>query len=117
MAIFTLEEAQSLVPEVKETTEYYRRQVADLKTRAEDTDSDERRRELVQQLNYKLSSWVEEMNGLGATVKGAWDVDFDSGDGIFYCWSHGDGELKYFHRYDQSCEERSPLENLKGSRF
>lgn len=117
MAIFTLEEVQSLLPEVRETTEYYRREVTELKTQAEETDSENRRRELIQQLNYKLSSWVEEMNGIGATVKGAWNVDFDSGDRIFYCWSYGDGELNYFHRYDRDCDERQPLDDLKGSRF
>jgi hypothetical protein len=49
---------------------------------------------------------------LGVLVKGMWLVDFDSGDGIYYCWQHPEPTIEYFHDYGSGFAGRRPLGRL-----
>jgi len=42
-----------------------------------------------------------------------WLVDFDSGDGIYYCWRHPEASLEYFHEYGAGFAGRRPLGGFK----
>ncbi|MFB6355775.1 MAG: DUF2203 domain-containing protein [bacterium] len=113
MAIFTLEEARATLPEVREITEHYYNQIVELKEQFNKTESEQRKKDLIQEINYVFSSWADEIHTLGAQVKGPWLVDFDSGDGIFYCWKYGEDDIQFFHRYETGFEGRRPLDKLK----
>jgi hypothetical protein len=53
-----------------------------------------------QEIARAVSGWIRAMEALGVQVKGAWLVDFDSGDGC-YCWRWPEERLDYFHGYDE----------------
>ena len=93
---FTLEEARALMPRVQELTaeavERYARLPGDL---------EDARLEVVQQ-------WAEELQLLGAEIKGLWLVDFDSGAG-YYCWKYPEPGLSHFHSYEEGFAGRLPL--------
>ena len=56
-----------------------------------------------------LHDWASSILQLGVDVKGLWLVDFDSGDGIYYCWQHPEEKLEYFHDYDSGFAGRRSL--------
>jgi hypothetical protein len=96
--IFTYEEAAALLPEVQRITD---EAVEALDQIADDADSSEHQR--------IVSSWAETLMGLGIEVKGLWLVDFDNGSG-YYCWSHPEPSLQYYHGYDDGFRGRVKLQ-------
>ncbi len=94
--IFTLEEARALMPQVRERTNEAVEQYARLSGDLEDA-----RMEIVR-------AWAEEMQALGAEIKGLWLVDFDSGAG-YYCWKYPEVSLNHFHSYEEGFGGRLPL--------
>ena len=97
--IFTLEEARSLLPKVKELTSDAVFKFARL---AESEESDDERQGVV-------GEWAREILALGAEIKGLWLVDFDSGAG-YYCWKYPEPSLEYFHGYEEGFAGRLPLQ-------
>jgi hypothetical protein len=67
------------------------------------------RREAERRAARRLSRWVREMEALGAEVKGAWLVDFDTGAG-YYCWKWPEPELGHFHGYEDGFAGRVPIQ-------
>jgi hypothetical protein len=89
---FTFEEAKKLLPAVRERT---RRALGKIEALEEEgTRADGPEAEGI------LSAWAREMEELGIDVKGAWLVDFDSGDG-YWCWRWPEETLDYSHGYDE----------------
>ncbi|MDQ5857073.1 MAG: DUF2203 family protein [Acidobacteriota bacterium] len=97
--IFTLDEARTLLPKVKELTSDAVFKFARL---AEDEDNENERQGVV-------GEWAREVLALGAEIKGLWLVDFDSGAG-YYCWKYPEGSLEYFHGYEEGFAGRLPLQ-------
>jgi regulator of sirC expression with transglutaminase-like and TPR domain len=97
--IFTLEEARSLLPKVKEITSEAVFKFARL---AEAEETEEERQGVV-------GAWAREILALGAEIKGLWLVDFDSGAG-YYCWKYPETSLEYFHDYEEGFAGRLPLQ-------
>lgn len=97
--IFTLEEARTLLPKVKELTSDAVFKFARL---AETEESEEERQTVV-------GEWAREILALGAEIKGLWLVDFDSGAG-YYCWKYPEASLEYFHGYEEGFAGRLPLQ-------
>jgi regulator of sirC expression with transglutaminase-like and TPR domain len=97
--IFTLEEARSLLPKVKELTSDAVFKFARL---AEAEESDDEQQGVV-------GEWAREILALGAEIKGLWLVDFDSGAG-YYCWKYPEPSLEYFHGYEEGFAGRLPLQ-------
>jgi hypothetical protein len=97
--IFTLEEARTLLPKVKELTSDAVFKFARL---AETEESEEERQTVV-------GEWTREILALGAEIKGLWLVDFDSGAG-YYCWKYPEASLEYFHGYEEGFAGRLPLQ-------
>jgi hypothetical protein len=109
MAIFTLEEARTLLPRVKEVTQHYYDLVEELRESMHDPDDGAEIRRLEKRINAEFQKWVAELNGLGVEVKGLWVADFDSGDGYYYCWQLGEDDIEHFHRYETGFAGRRPI--------
>ena len=97
--LFTLEEARTLLPRVKEITSDAVFKFARL---AETEESEDERQAVV-------GDWAREILALGAEIKGLWLVDFDSGAG-YYCWKYPEASLEYFHGYEEGFAGRLPLQ-------
>ena len=96
--IFTYEEAAALLPEVQRVTD---EAVEALDQLADDANSSEYQK--------IVSTWAETLIDLGIEVKGLWLVDFDNGSG-YYCWSHPEPSLQYFHGYEDGFRGRVKLQ-------
>lgn len=107
--IFTLREAQALLPQVRDITNAAVTRAEKLTARIEDMAPNNERMQLETQYNALVRGWAEQVIELGCEVKGLWLVDFDSGDGLYYCWHHPEDSLEYFHDYDAGFSGRRPL--------
>jgi regulator of sirC expression with transglutaminase-like and TPR domain len=97
--IFTLQQARSVLPKVKEVTSEAVFKFA----RLSEGDETENERQGV------VGEWAREILSLGAEIKGLWLVDFDSGAG-YYCWKYPEVALEYFHGYEEGFAGRLPLQ-------
>lgn len=111
--IFTLREAMDLLPRVQEITRDAVECTDEIAARLQSTDDARQREPLEQQYNSAVQDWAESILELGVEVKGLWLVDFDSGDGIYYCWRHPEPSLEYFHEYEAGFAGRRPLGDFK----
>jgi hypothetical protein len=96
--VFSYEEAAALLPEVQRLTEAAVEAVEEV---ADDANSSEYQK--------IVSGWADSLLELGLEVKGLWLVDFDNGSG-YYCWSHPEPSLQYFHGYDDGFRGRVKLQ-------
>lgn len=105
--VFTLEEANLLLPDVRERTRRAIEAVAGLPASGpgEPVDAQAVRAEAAR----ILGAWVAGMVELGLEVKGPWLVDFDSGAG-FYCWTWPEESIQFFHGYDEGFTRRVRLQ-------
>ncbi len=105
---WTLEGARAVFPDVRIRTERAVKAVdalfAGRPEVALETDA-----ELRQQVEAVVSSWVREMEALGADIKGLWLVDFDNGSGYF-CWKWPEEELCHFHTYEEGFAGRARIQ-------
>ena len=109
MAIFTLEEARSLLPQVKEITQHSYDIVEGLQAQLESTEHPREVRRLEAQVHEALQRWAAAVKELGVDVKGLWLADFDYGDGYYYCWQLGEDDIEHFHRYETGFAGRRPI--------
>ena len=112
MAIFTLEEARMLLPQVKDITQHYHDLVEAQRDALVDPNDTAEVARVEQHMNELLQEWASALNGLGVDVKGLWLADFDSGDGYYYCWKLGEADIEHFHRYETGFAGRRPIELL-----
>ena len=110
--IFTLKESLELLPRVQELTNTAAEQAEVLVRQLEALPAGEARREFEERYDHLLRSWAAHVMELGVEVKGMWLVDFDSGDGIYYCWHHPERTIEYFHDYGTGYSGRRPLGKL-----
>ena len=109
MAIFTLDEARSLLPQVKELTQHYHDLVEDARESLNDPQDASEVAQVEKRMNALLQEWVHSIQDLGVDVKGMWLADFDSGDGYYYCWKLGEDDIEHFHRYETGFAGRRPI--------
>lgn len=109
MAIFTLEEARALLPQVKAITQRYYQVVEELQDGVHDPEDTAELQRLEQRINAELRQWAAALHDLGVEVKGLWLADFDSGDGYYYCWKLGEDDIEHFHRYETGFAGRRPI--------
>lgn len=110
---FTYPEAVALLPQVREITAEAFAQSEEIQSQLATVTNDEQHANLQEQHNALLQAWADRILALGVEVKGLWTVDFDSGDGIYYCWVWPEPSLEYFHHYDSGFSARRPLGSLK----
>ena len=111
--IFSLEEAQSLLPVVRKVT---RRAVGDfdpIRLRYRNLlDCDPRKPQLALQYEKIVCLWITKMERFGLVVRGLWAVDFDTGDG-YLSWKYPELRLAFFVDFeDPNLTRRSLLEVL-----
>jgi hypothetical protein len=110
--VFTLAEAQELMPKVKEATAPAFELASSLAQelgQAEKVGEESRAEELRERLQALVESWAEAIRDFGPDVKGLWLVDFDSGDG-YWCWAYPEEELTHWHSYEAGFSGRIPIE-------
>ena len=112
--IFTFEEAQALIEEVREKTVFSNERLVALRAQVESLQSGSKRAtKLNEWINTVINQWAQEIMELGALPKGLWTVDFDSGDGYYYCWSLNEPNLAHFHLYEEGFAGRKPLSEIE----
>ncbi len=111
--IFSYEEAASLVEEVRETTRRADERMLALRAHQERaTPGTARATKLKEWINTVIQTWAQEIEAIGALPKGLWTVDFDSGQGYYYCWSLNEDALGHYHHYHEGFSNRKPLSDL-----
>ena len=105
---FTLDEARSLLPQVKALTDEAMENVEPLVMKIQDAPTEDEKARWAGMLQDRIDQWTDEIVKLGIVPKGLWLVDFDSGHG-FYCWHHGDDDLAFCHGYDEGFSSRVPI--------
>jgi hypothetical protein len=107
--IFSLEEAQLLLPKVKTlTAEAVRRAnalAAELEIVPEDDPAHAR---LTGELHAIVAAWAMGLQDLDVEAKGLWLVDFDNGEG-YYCWRHPEATITHFHGYEDGFAGRMKI--------
>jgi hypothetical protein len=108
--IFTYEEARALIGEVREKTAFADERLQALRARLERVPPQSTRaRKLNEWIHTVINQWAEEIMAMGALPKGLWTVDFDSGEGYFYCWTLDEPDLTHFHLYEEGFVGRKLL--------
>ena len=113
MEYFSLTEARELLPKVQQTTKKYYDLVEKLYQNLNTKTSHLEKEEIQDKIENYIQIWASEMIKLGLEVKGPWLVDFDSGDGYFFCWKYDEEDIKFFHLYETGFSGRRPIELLE----
>ena len=114
--IFSYDEARALISQVREMTREANERVRALKADASKAPRGSKRaHKLKEWVDTVVQHWAERIETLGALPKGVWTVDFDSGEGFFYCWTFDEEDLSYFHLYEEGFPGRKPLAEGAGN--
>lgn len=115
--VFTLEQANAILPVVRKITNEYSQIVEGLIRRLESVDPKNRpiTDALEAEINEHIKAWHAKIRKLGGNSKGLWLVDFDSGDGYF-CWKFPEAEVMYWHSYEDGFTGRIPLNEKQRGR-
>ncbi|HKI05056.1 MAG TPA: DUF2203 family protein [Thermoanaerobaculia bacterium] len=107
--IFSYDEALSTFPLVRDLTAAAVRQIESLVNNLGSRDELDSRRDEIEDARERIvQAWAREVTNLGCEVKGAWLVDWDSGDG-YYCWQFPEQAIAHFHTYDEGFSGRLPI--------
>lgn len=107
--VFTLAEAQALLPLVRRITQTAYEQLGPVRQRLESmVPTDPRIAEVERQYEAIVKRWVGKMERLGLVVKGLWLLDFDTGDG-YLCWRFPELRINHYHGYHEGFAGRRPL--------
>ncbi|MCB0364035.1 MAG: DUF2203 domain-containing protein [Bdellovibrionaceae bacterium] len=108
--IFSLAQAEGLLPVIRRITQDYSQRVEALMGRLEALNpQSEQVVPMEEEINGLIQGWHEKVKKLGAVPKGLWLVDFDCGDGYF-CWKYPEGGIDYWHSYNDGFSGRVPIE-------
>ena len=107
--IFTLADAERLLPTVQERTSDAVHQAHHLSAELDQlSESDPRRAGILDTLDQIVAEWARDMRALSLEVKGLWLVDFDNGEG-YYCWKHPEPSVHHYHGYDDGFAGRMKI--------
>lgn len=110
MAIFDLTRAHIVLPQVQRLTADAVQTVESLLKEAEGLDSNHPRLPVIKEkVKQAIAFWTDAILALGADVKGLWLVDFDDGQGGYYCWKYPEESLDYWHSYEGGFAAREPI--------
>ena len=96
--VFSLEEAQRILPVVRRITNEFSAKVELLIARLETLQLNQTETIclLEAQVNELIQTWNDKIRKLGADPRGLWVVDFKCKDG-YYCWKHPESDIDYWH--------------------
>lgn len=105
--VFSLEEAQALLPVIFKITKAHSQKVEALLARLDALSGvgDEATQAIEAQINALIQDWQNKVQKLGAMPKGLWIADFDSGDG-YYCWKFPERGIEFWHKYSDGYSKR-----------
>jgi hypothetical protein len=108
--VFSLEQAQEILPLVYRVTDAAQKEVKHLMNKMEAIKgvSGQRASEIEAQINEIVTRWQTKMQRLGANPKGLWLADFDNGKG-YYCWKFPEMEIGFWHGYSDGYSGRTPV--------
>ncbi len=108
--LFSLDQAQDLLPLVYSITEKAHSQVRFLTSQADALKNapQTQLKKIEDDIQNLIESWQKKMTRLGAHPKGYWLVDFDNGNGYF-CWKFPEKEIKYSHGYQEGFSGRKAI--------
>jgi len=107
--IFSLEEAEKLLPLIRKITKEAALQYVVLEERMRRLEKESQLlKEAEDQVGDLLTRWSEKVLKLGCHPKGIWLVDFDNGSG-FYCWRYDEDRIEYFHGYEEGFSGRTAI--------
>ena len=104
---FTYAEAQALLPEVRDLTQEACTTLE--RVRADMIEQGATEEKISEQVDRIGSAWARALVSRGLEVKGLWLVDFDNGSG-YYCWSHPETSLQFFHSYEDGFRGRVSIQ-------
>ena len=108
--VFGYEQARTMIPQVREITAEANARVQELSSEVTRTHKGSARaQKLKEWIDTVIQHWAERIEQTGALPKGVWTVDFDSGEGFFYCWTYGEEDLAYYHLREEGYPGRKPL--------
>lgn len=112
--VFTLEEAQELLPVIFRITKQYCQKVDQFIARSEalGIKNEELSSEFENQVSLLVQEWQGKVQKLGAHPKGLWIADFDSGDGYF-CWKYPERKIEFWHKYNDGYSKRTLVSELR----
>lgn len=105
---WTFEGARAVLPDVRNRTERAAQETERLVASRENATAEERAR-IDREIQSVIERWTNEMEALGAEVKGVWLVDFDTGSG-YYCWRWPEESLEHFHGYEEGFAGRMRIQ-------
>ncbi len=111
--MFSIKECRDLLPEIYNITEKFYNKIEKISIKLLDS-NDEVEKRLHRSINSLINMWADKMTQLNVNVTGLWSVNFDSGDGIYYCWKFPENDIKYFYSYEKSLKSRRPISLLEG---
>ena len=110
--LFSLEEAEQLLPLVQRITIEAFAELQPIRHKLENLLSTDPRLVAVEnEYERVVKRWVNKMERLGLVVKGLWLVDFDTGDG-YLCWKYPELRIAHYHDYSTGFAGRRPLQDV-----
>ena len=111
--VFTLSEANELIPQIVECTskvlqrlDQIRKRYSPASKEADPTIPDW----VMKEVEAALMDWSDRVMNLGVFPKGYFTVDFQSMDPeVLYCWSYGEEKIAYTHKVWENFSHRRPL--------
>jgi hypothetical protein len=109
-AIFSLNQAREMLPQIKHLTADAVRQAESLAVQLHGlADDDPEHVSLTAALKAVVDGWAGEVQSLGLEAKGLWLVDFDNGEG-YYCWCYPEETVAHYHGYDDGFKGRMRIQ-------
>ena len=107
--IFTLEQANRLLPLIEELTQHTRERLDAL--RAAPAEPQQEPGTVERQTRIILEQWARMILELGAQPKGIFTVDFRSPDpNVLWCWAPEESKVSHRHFTWESFKDRVPIE-------
>ncbi len=107
--LFSLSQAQQLLPAVQELTSETVTEFEAVSARLHQIDeSHPEHAALMAQLDGLVDAWATQLRELQLEVKGLWLVDFDNGEG-YYCWAYPERTISHFHGYEDGFAGRMKI--------
>jgi hypothetical protein len=107
--IFSLNEAEALLPVIRRVTKATQANLEPLTRRLPYTENGEAKAALEKEIQSFFQAWCRKVERLGAEAKGLWIVDFDSGNG-YYCWHYPESKISFYHGYAEGFRGRVPIQ-------
>lgn len=112
--IFTLREADELLPLIYRITDEVHGRVKKMIHRIEAFQGANPIlvSEIEAEINLELNKWQNKISRLGAVPKGMWLADFDHGTG-YYCWKFPETQIRFTHGYQDGFTGRVEIREFQ----